>query len=77
MKLKTLIIYKQLIVIAHDILLRLMDIHRLENHIWRVFLAGNTLRQVIILISLVCRAAELTIDSIFEGSTQGHFLDFF
>ena len=34
------LIHEQLIMVAHDILLRLVDIHWLETHVWRILLAA-------------------------------------
>ena len=76
-KLKALLIYEQLIMVTHNVLFRLMNVHRLEDHIGRIILGESTLRwTVIVLIFLVGGASELLIESIFEVLADGHLFKF-
>ena len=76
-KLKALLIYEQLIMVTHNVLFRLMNIHRLQVHVRRILLVESTFRwTVIVLIFLVVGASELLIESLFELLADGHLFKF-
>ena len=75
MKFKAFLIYEQLIVVAHYILLRLMDIHRLQVHIRDVLLASPTFQEIILVLSVV-GARKLLVESLFEGVVLGQIIEF-
>ena len=66
MKFEALLIYEQLIVVTHDILLRLMNIHRLEIHVWWILLDSRMPSLIIVLVLLVVESRKLLIESSFE-----------
>lgn len=62
--------------VAHNVLLRLMNIHRLEVHIGNVFLASAIIREIILIFGVV-GARELLVESLFEGVALGLFIEIF
>lgn len=75
-KLKASVADEQLVVVTHDVLLGLMNVHRLQTHIWRIFSTTRARRPIVVLIFLLIRAVELPIQPIFESIAQRHLLKF-
>ena len=65
MELKAFLIYEDLIMVAHYILFRLMNVHRLKVHIWDIFLAHTLMLEIILVITSI-GALKLLVESFFE-----------
>ena len=76
-KFEAILIYEQLIVVTHDVLLRLMNIHRLEIHVWCILLDSRMSSNIIVLVFLVCESRKLLIESSFEVLADGLLFEIF
>lgn len=75
MELEAFLIHEQLIVVAHNILLGLVNIHRLQVHIGNVLLASSTLQEIVLVLGVV-GARELLVESLFESVALGQLIEF-